>query len=176
MELFAVGATGSWIWWLTDDPVAAEAQLRTSRDMLSRAGLVGALTSIDLNLAEALYRQGRYDEAEEMADEAAEVAAEDDINPQAYVRAIRSKILARRGLTDEAEALARAGVALADETDWVDLRGDSLLALGEVLQLAGRDGEAVEPIRQALELWEAKGSVRFAARASRLLSAVTAPA
>ena len=66
-----------------------------------------------------------------MLDEAAELGADDDVVTQVRVRAGRAKLLARRdGNLDEAEALAREAVALAAETEYVDLRGDSLLALG----------------------------------------------
>ena len=86
------------------------------------------------------------------------------------VRAGRAKLLARRGDLDEAEALAREAVALAAETEFVDLRGDSLLALAEVLRLAGRTDEAAEAMRQALALWEAKGNVIYAERTRALLA------
>ena len=77
---------------------------------------------------------------------------------------------ARRGELDEAEAVAREAVALAAEAEFVDLRGDSLLALAEVLRLAGRKGEAAEAMRQALALWEAKGNVVYAGATRALLA------
>jgi hypothetical protein len=86
------------------------------------------------------------------------------------VRAGRAKVWARRGELDEAEAAAREGVALAEATEFVDLRGESLLALAEILRLAGRNDEAADATRQALAIWEAKGNVVHAERARVLLA------
>jgi tetratricopeptide (TPR) repeat protein len=172
MRLFAAGFVGSYIWWLTDDPGLAETQLRDSYEALADAGEHGVRSTVAANLAEALYRQGRYDEADDMLAASAEAGADDDVSTQALGRSVRAKILARRGLWNEAEALAREAFALAAETELVDLQGDTLLALGEVLRLAGRPSEATAAIRQALELWEAKGNVMFAARTRALLGEV----
>ena len=95
---------------------------------------------------------------------------EDDVLTQAIVRAGRAKLCARRGKLDEAEAVAREGVALAETTEFVDLRGDGLLALAEVLRLGGRADEAADATRQALAIWEAKGNVVQAERARALLA------
>ena len=78
---------------------------------------------------------------------------------QVRLRAGRAKLLARRGNSVDADVVARDAVALAAQTEYIDLRGDSLLALGEVLQLAGRSSEGGEAMRGALALWEAKGNV-----------------
>jgi class 3 adenylate cyclase/tetratricopeptide (TPR) repeat protein len=174
--LFPSKYLGSYVWWLTDDPVAAEAQLRESRDALVEAGEQGLLSLIAAHLAEALYRQGRYDEAEEMLSAAVAAGAEDDVGTQLYVRFTQAKLLARNGQVAEAEALAAETVALGAETDYVDWRCDSLLALGEVLRLNGRPSEAAQAIQQALDLWIAKGNVMFASRARALLAGLDASA
>jgi hypothetical protein len=95
--------------------------------------------------------------------------ADDDVTTQVLARAIEAKLLARRNQLNEAEVVAREAVALAAETEYVDLRGGSLLALGEVLRLAGRSREGAETVQKALDLWEAKGNMRFAAKARALL-------
>ena len=91
------------------------------------------------------------------------------------MRAGRAKLLARRRHVERADELARDAVALAAQTEYIDLRGDSLLALGEVLQLAGRRSEAAEAMRSALALWEAKGNVAYARRTGSLLAGVGGP-
>ena len=175
MGFFVAGYTGSWIWWLTDDPVVAEAQLRQSYETLAEAGERAVLSTVAANLAEALYRQERYDEAEDMCSACATAADADDVVTQTLVRTARAKILARRRMPAKADAVAREAVALAGETDFVDLRGDSLLALGEVLRLTGRPDEAADTMRDALALWEAKENVVFASRTRRLLAELGAP-
>jgi len=50
-------------------------------------------------------------------------------------------------------SLSRAHVlAPTARADFVDVQGDSLLALGEVLRLAGRTDEAADATRQALAI------------------------
>jgi tetratricopeptide (TPR) repeat protein len=81
-------------------------------------------------------------------------------------RSARARILAARGAYEVAERLGRDAVALSDETDDLNMRGDTLVDLGEILSAAGdRDG-AAEALGSALGLYEAKGN-RAAARATR---------
>jgi hypothetical protein len=87
---------------------------------------------------------------------------------QAGWRCVRAKVLARRGRHDEATALAREAVALADRTDMLVKRGDARLALAAVLELAGADG-ASPLLAEAVQLYEEKESVVDAARARTLL-------
>jgi class 3 adenylate cyclase/tetratricopeptide (TPR) repeat protein len=169
MRLYAAGLVANWIWVVTDDPVTAEARLRESHDLLAEAGEKGYFSTVAANLAEALYRQERYDEAEEMLLAGAELGASDDVSTQVLTRSVLAKILARRGLSAQAEVLAREAAERAAETEYVDLRGNSLLALGEVLSLAGRVDEAAEAMQKALDLWEAKGNLVFAARTRKRL-------
>jgi class 3 adenylate cyclase/tetratricopeptide (TPR) repeat protein len=168
-RIWAYQELGCWIWALTDDPRVAEARLRETHDVLAEAGKRGMVATIDSILGECLYRQERYDEADGVLDEAAQLAEEDDVLTQAMLRAGRAKLCARRGQPAEAEAAAREGVALAETTEFVDLRGDALLALAEVLRLAGRQDGAADATRQALAIWEAKGDVVQAERARALL-------
>jgi tetratricopeptide (TPR) repeat protein len=170
MRLFAAGLAANWIWLVTDDPVAVEAQIRKSYNTLAEAGDKSVGSTVAVSLAEALYRQGRYGEAEGMLAASEVDSASEDVFTYAYGLAMRAKLLARSGRIEEAETTARKAVELARATEYVDLRGDSLLALGEVLHLAGRLDEAAEAMQEALHLWEAKGNVVFASRTSALLS------
>ena len=70
-------------------------------------------------------------------------------------------------------ALAREAVTIVEGTDWLDSRAEALLDLAEVLRLGGRASEAATPAREALRLWEQKGSIVSAERARRLLDEVT---
>jgi tetratricopeptide (TPR) repeat protein len=168
-RIWAYQELGCWIWAFTDDPHVAEARLRETHDVLSEAGKWGMVATIASILAECLYRQGRYDEAGKLLEEAAGLGAEDDVVTQVHVRAGRAKLAARRGKLDEAEVAAREGVALAAAAEFVDLRADSLLALAEMLRLAGRKDEGADAIRQALTVLEAKGNIVHAERARALL-------
>jgi class 3 adenylate cyclase/tetratricopeptide (TPR) repeat protein len=173
MSLWAAGFVGCWMLGLTDDPEVAEPRLRESYDALAAAGRRNVLSTVATIFAECRYRQARYGDSDDLLDVAADAGAEDDFVTQVRLRAGRAKLLARRGLAVDAEAAAREAVALAERTEYIDLRGDSLLALGEVLRLAGRRDEAAGAMRAALELWEAKGNVASAARTRSLLAEVT---
>ena len=104
-RIWAFEEVGCWIWALTDDPGVAESRLRETYGVLADAGKRGMLSTVAAILAECLYRQGRYDEADDMLAEAAEMGAADDVVTQVYVRTGRAKLSARRGNLDEAEAV-----------------------------------------------------------------------
>jgi tetratricopeptide (TPR) repeat protein len=159
-----------WTWALTDDPELAEAWLRETYGVVAEAGKRGMLATIASFLAECLYRQSRYGEADEMLTEAAELGADDDVYTRARVHAGNAKLSARRGDLARAESVAREGVAVAGGAEFFDLRGDTLLALAEVLRLAGQKGEAAGAVRQALALWQAKGAVVYANQARALVA------
>jgi hypothetical protein len=58
-------------------------------------------------------------------------------------------------------------VSLVERTDALNRHADALVALAEVLELAGSEDEGREYLKQALALYERKGNVA-AARLARL--------
>jgi tetratricopeptide (TPR) repeat protein len=152
------------------DAAAAERELRESVEALQRVGETGYLSTLAPDLAEALYLQGRYDDAEHFTRLGEEASAPDDRASQCHWRSVRAKILARRGLFAEAEKLARDAFAIMEDTDYLDYRVLMRLDLAEVLELAGRRDEAIPLLREALELCEARGHVVYAERARSTLA------
>jgi class 3 adenylate cyclase/tetratricopeptide (TPR) repeat protein len=138
---------------------AAERELRRSYQMLSEMGEKSLLSTVAAQLAEAVYEQGRSEEAERLTTISEEAAAPDDLLSQVMWRITRAKVRAAAGRIDDSEALARAAVELAERTDYLNLRGDAALALAEVLTAVGRTGEAGASARTALGLYERKGNV-----------------
>jgi tetratricopeptide (TPR) repeat protein len=138
---------------------AAEAAARQGIDALEQLGGTGFLSTTVGLLAETLYRQGRYDEAEKLAGRTAELAMVDDFDPLFRWRAVLARVLAQRGEFVEAEKLAREGVDIVEQTDWHLHRGEAFTALGEVLELAGRRNEARAVYEQAVDAFERKGSL-----------------
>jgi class 3 adenylate cyclase/tetratricopeptide (TPR) repeat protein len=138
---------------------AAEAAARQGIDALEQLGGTGFLSTTVGLLAETLYRQGRYDEAEKLAGRTAELAMVDDFDPLFRWRAVLARVLAQRGEFVEAEKLAREGVDIVEQTDWHLHRGEAFTALGEVLELAGRRDEARAVYEQAVDAFERKGSL-----------------
>jgi tetratricopeptide (TPR) repeat protein len=140
---------------------SAERALREGYDLLAslhdnafRATQAGVL-------AEVLYRERRHEEALAILD-ALEVEGGDH-------GAIRGKLLATRGDLAEGELLARETVALLEETDHLYERGNALLDLATIVQLAGRLDEAAETASRAVRLYEEKGDVVSAGRGRRMV-------
>jgi tetratricopeptide (TPR) repeat protein len=147
-------------------PELAEAVARDGIARLERFGEQGFLSTTTGFLAEALLAQGRYQEADECAGITADIAAEDDFEPQMRWRTVRARILARQGAYEEAERLAREALELGAGTDWHMFHANALITLADVLELAGRASEAPPLVEAALALYEQKGA-RVEAEASR---------
>jgi len=73
------------------------------------------------------------------------------------------------GRHEEAERIARDAVGNAEETDDLNMRGDTLPDLGRVLSEAGERDDAVFAVEQALGLYDAKGNSAAVAGARRWL-------
>jgi tetratricopeptide (TPR) repeat protein len=149
----------------------SERALREALDLLDRIGERGYRSSVAAFLAEALYRQDRLAEAEDMARHAEEEAAPDDIYTHASARATRAKVLAR-GDDEAAESLALEAVDILRDTDGRNLRGEALLALAEVYELENRPAEALQAATAGLTFLEPEVNVVSADRARRLAERV----
>jgi predicted ATPase len=158
---------------LAGDPTAAEAEIRKDYQTLVAMGEKQLLSTLAALLGQVLYAQGRLEEAEECSRVSEEAAAQDDVESQALWRRVRAKVFARRGRHEEAEALAREAVRLIGQTESPVMQGNSLIDLGEVLQLAHRSTDAREPLAAALDLYQAKGNAVMAKKARARLADVT---
>jgi len=154
---------------LAGDPVAAEHQLRRAYAALEDAGAVRFLSTVAAELANALYAQGRFEEACRYTEVSEKISASDDYESQILWRSVRAKAFAREGRLDHGEQLVREAVALSEATDDINLHGDALVALAEVLCLAERPSEAIPVIQQALNLYRQKGNLVSADKARALL-------
>jgi class 3 adenylate cyclase/tetratricopeptide (TPR) repeat protein len=134
---------------LAEDAGAAEEQLRRDHDRLVELNDLYYRPLVTAMLAQAIYAQGRLREAGELAAEAAELAAKDDVEPQALSRSVRAKSLAAAGDFDEAMTLAREAVDLLSATDAIVLRVDALVDLAEVLDRAHLSDEARSTLEEA---------------------------
>jgi ATP/maltotriose-dependent transcriptional regulator MalT len=154
---------------LAGRPAEAETLLRSGFQALERAGEKGFLSTVACDLAETVYLRGEYHEAERFAQVSNDTAATDDVRSQVGWRGVRAKIAARRGRVREGEVLAREAVAIAERTDYLQLHGDALMDLAEVVRLAGRQDEAADAVRTAIDLYDRKGSLISAGRARSVL-------
>jgi tetratricopeptide (TPR) repeat protein len=147
-------------------PELAEAVARDGIARLERFGEQGFLSTTTGFLASALLAQGRYQEADEYAGITADLAADDDFEPQMRWRMVRAGVRAQEGEYAEAEGLAREALELGEGTDWHMFHASALIALADVLELAGRASETPPLVEAALALYERKGA-RIEAEASR---------
>jgi len=152
---------------LAGEPKTAERMLREGREQLIAAGERGYLSSVSGVLAGALCDQGRFDEADPFADESREMGAEDDYTTQMYWRAAKARILAARGLREEAEALASAVVELTRQENGFDAQ-ILLLQMADLLE----PDAARAALERAVEASEAKGNLVSAAQARERLAAL----
>ena len=165
--------TTAFVEFLAGDAATAERALRVVCEGYEQREEFGFLTSAAPHLADVLLAQGRNEEALAVLDRwpAFRLTLPEDADGQAQWRRVRAKVLARMGDLDEAERLGREAVAIASGTaDILDLKAEAFAALGEVLQLAGRERESRAALEQAVELYEAKGHVVGAERLRGLLA------
>ena len=82
---------------LAGDSAAAERSLRTGFDALTQMGEQAFLSTTAAFLARAVFAQERVDEAEELAQLSARLAASGDVLTQVLWRGVQARVLARRG-------------------------------------------------------------------------------
>jgi len=161
---------------LAGDAEAAEVELRGDYEALDDMGERNYRATTAGLLAEALYEQAAYEEAETFARVAQQLAAEDDIASQFHWRCVLGKVFAQRERYEEAEALVLEAAEMIGRSDEPDSQGNALMDLAEVLTLAGRSAEAAERLREALLRFDSKGNVVSAGRARERLSGLTGAA
>jgi class 3 adenylate cyclase/tetratricopeptide (TPR) repeat protein len=154
--------------FLAGDLAAAESELRTDYRRLEEMGERNYISTTAGLLADALYRQGRYDESAEFAGVCEHVASPDDVASQFHWRCVRGKLRAREGAVEEAESLLEAAMALVETSDQLDLQGYGLLDFAEVQELAGAPAAAAALGEKAAGLFERKGNLVSAHRARQL--------
>jgi class 3 adenylate cyclase/tetratricopeptide (TPR) repeat protein len=159
---------------LTGDAEFAERELRAGYERLDAIGESGVRSTLAARLADALFELGRQLEAEHFADLSLEIASPDDVASQAWGRAVKAKLLAASGDYEAACRFAREAVHLAENTDDLFMHGQVLIALAEVLCMAGRETEAIPILQSAAEVSERKGNVVTAENARALLATLQA--
>ncbi len=108
----------------------------------------GFLSSVAPLLVEALFVQGRDEEALQLTERwpPERLTVPEDADAQVGWRRVRAKLLARRGDFEEAERLGREATAIASGTDYLDLHAQALADLAEVLRLAGKPEESAAAV------------------------------
>ncbi|HEX9381200.1 MAG TPA: adenylate/guanylate cyclase domain-containing protein [Gaiellaceae bacterium] len=155
---------------LAGDAEAAERVLREGFELLESIGETAYLSTIASGLAEAIYLQKRYEEAERFSEVSEQTAAPGDLASQVGWRRTRATVLAQRGEAEQAEDLAREAVDIARRTDHLNMQASALLAFADVLAIEGRPAQAIPIIEEARVLYDRKGNVVMAEQARTLLA------
>ena len=142
-------------------------------DVLCTLGERGWRATAAAILAEAVYAQGRLDQALRLTEDAEEFAAPDDFEAQARWRATRAKVLARRGEFRAGAKLAEEAVALVPAGNGALELVEFLVAQAEVSQLAGALDQAEASLRRALQICENRRIVPLAEQTRALLANLT---
>ena len=160
---------------LAGDDNAAADYLRVFCDRLETHHRLNNLSTYAPMLGRSLCTLGRHDEAELLAEQGRTLGHEEDLLTQALWRQTQGRVLAHRGRSGEAEALAREAVAVTERTNGLNYQGDALCDLAEVLTADGRADEAAAALEQALDRYERKRNLAMARRVREQLGA-TQPA
>jgi tetratricopeptide (TPR) repeat protein len=108
-------------------------------------------------LAVAQCEQGKFGEAERLTSATADLAGNGDVSVAATWHGARARALARLGRQEEADRLSARAVAMTDDIDRLDVRGDISWHRADVLRALGRGGEADDSLRMGIEAFERKG-------------------
>jgi predicted ATPase len=172
LALAESGIPAALVGLIIGDPVAAEHYARDGyqafRTMGDRGGMVVDLAVL---LADALYAQGRFDEARQIIDEAYAEPSPGTIGAPWLTEA---KLLARRGQFAAARRLVRQAEALLSPTSAPMKRADVMEAKAEVERLAGAPEQSAASLRAALQIYEGRRATALAQRARAALASLTA--
>jgi class 3 adenylate cyclase/tetratricopeptide (TPR) repeat protein len=160
-SVFLVASHQWMIEMLAGRPEVAEHAIRSRLHDGASDQDVAARWAFDSHVALALLEQGRFSEARDRIDPWAGLEGGDRQAQVAWC-GIRARTAAELGDRDEAERIAREGVAVAATTDELNTRAESLVHLAWVFRRSGDGDRAAEAARDALELYERKGNIAAA--------------
>jgi class 3 adenylate cyclase/tetratricopeptide (TPR) repeat protein len=174
LEVAAAGVQGdaAHVELLAGRPAGAERALRPAIEALEHMGDQAHLATVAPYLADALFAQGRGEEAAPVIGLAAQWTLADDMDAQIGLRRSQAKLLAHRSAFDNAERLAREAIELAGCTDFLEAHARALEDLAEVLRLAGRPQESLAELEHAIRLHEQKGNLVSTANTRTLLESL----
>ena len=155
---------------LAGTPIAAEAELARTCEVLRRRGETAVLPTILGMMADVRVRQGSLEEAEALIDEALSSASQDDVLTIVKCRAVLAKVRAAQGREDEALSLTRQATEASDATGWLDWRALTWIDRASVALVFGRDEEARDALATASQLFSEKGMEHSAANAAELVT------
>jgi class 3 adenylate cyclase/tetratricopeptide (TPR) repeat protein len=151
------------------NPAAAVRVLRQSDAILERYDSRAARSTTLATLADASERAGELDQARVALDAAEELGGPEDATNFITAHMVRSRIALRLGDAEGARSFAETAVAIAEQTDFLAQRAQATLTLATVLSAQGRQAQALDQARIALDLFGRKGDGPGSAAARALI-------
>ena len=152
---------------LAGEPSGAERELRAAIDLAAAMEAEHYVALYRVRLARVLNEQGRHDEAGALLADAAMLCKE-----TASWQSNWARVLAARGETDAAVALAREAEASSAGSDDPTAAAETLVDVSEVLRAAGDRSGAEAALTEAITLHEQKGNVVSASQCRERLAAM----
>ena len=169
--LIAMAYAEALIEMLAGEPARAAQAYRRGIEIAQAIGDVAGADVHAVRLAEALCLIGRGEEAAQALRAIPSPPEDASLSSSAHWRLARARVLALQGEFAEAESHARVATALVASSDLLDLRGDVMLVLADVLEAEARSVESAVALGEAVRLYEQKGNVAAAALAHSQLQA-----
>ena len=154
---------------LAGDAEAAERELRDAIDVATEMGASYYVALYRTRIAHVLVAQGRDEDALTELEQTRSVFAD-----APKWKPARARVLAHRGQTAEAVALAHDAADLMAGNDDVTTHAEILVDLAEVLHAHGEKAGAADALAEALALHEEKGNLVSVAHCRRRLAAIEA--
>ena len=169
--LIAMAYAEALIEMLAGEPARAAQAYRRGIEIAQAIGDVAGADVHAVRLAEALCLIGRGEEAAQALRAIPSPPEDASLSSSAHWRLARARVLALQGEFAEAESHARVATVLVASSDLLDLRGDVMLVLADVLEAEARSVESAVALGEAVRLYEQKGNVAAAALAHSQLQA-----
>jgi class 3 adenylate cyclase/predicted ATPase len=161
MALFsaALSITRGQIELLAGELETAEEVLERGYTALESMGGAFLLTGVAGVLGRVSYAQKRLDKVSTLSSTIEGLADADDLDAQTDWRVLRALARANDGDTEESLRLAREAVDMTTASDAPLLKGWALTTFADVHESAGNADERDHALRQALDLYRAKGDI-----------------
>jgi ATP/maltotriose-dependent transcriptional regulator MalT len=172
--LKTMATTAAEVELLAGDGREAERHARQDLEALARIGDWGHYVSMVPPLVDALFLQGRGQEARAPVELAARYVIDDDMDAQLGIRSSQAKLLLLDGDVGAAEERARGSVTLAASSDFTKGSVRALSVLADVLHRSGRPEEAAAVLTEAIGLCDQKGNLVRARELRTALEALAA--
>jgi tetratricopeptide (TPR) repeat protein len=153
------------------DAAAAERYLREAHTALRGMSERRYLVTVTTELAEALYAQGRFVEAQQLVDEA-QAADVPDADAWSGALNLRAMLLAQHGQFPAARHVLAEAEALITVASSASTRAKILIAKAEVDRLAGARDQAADGLRAALRIYDNCRATQLSAQIRAALATI----